>query len=72
MTIARSQQICVQDTPYDHIVSRCVRRFFLCGEDNLTERYFQGDELDDSSLRLVQKYAAEYRERLCSIYSYHP
>ncbi len=33
----------------------------------MCERYLQGDDLDDSSLRLVQKYAVEYRERLCSI-----
>jgi len=36
MTTARSEIINVNDTPYYHVMGRCVRRAFLCGEDRLT------------------------------------
>ncbi|WP_200177391.1 Rpn family recombination-promoting nuclease/putative transposase, partial [Ectothiorhodospira shaposhnikovii] len=37
----RCEQISLTDTPYYHIISRCVRRTFLCGQDHATGRTFE-------------------------------
>jgi len=41
MTQSRHSQVSLSDTPYDHWISRGVRRAYLCGEDKYTEKFFE-------------------------------
>jgi REP element-mobilizing transposase RayT len=41
MTTARRNLISIADTPYYHVVSRCVRRAFLAGFDRFTNTCFE-------------------------------
>lgn len=41
MTMPRSTLVSLSDTPWYHIVSRCVRRAYLCGQDHVSGQSFE-------------------------------
>ena len=41
MTRPRSSLISLADTPWYHVVNRCVRRAFLCGHDAVSGQSFE-------------------------------
>jgi len=41
MTMPRYSQLSLEDTPWYHCVSRCVRRAYLCGVDSVTDQSYE-------------------------------
>ena len=79
MTRARKKLIDLASTSYYHLISRCVRRAFLCGDDKYTgknfdhrrewlvDRHLKGEQLDKPSLLFFNEIIAKWRERLYDI-----
>ncbi len=61
MPTARSALISLEDTPYYHCVSRCVRRAFLCGEDKVSGVSYEHRRqwVEDRLHLLVEVFAIE-------------
>ena len=65
----RNQQISLCDTSYYHCVCRCVRRAFLCGEDNQTGKSYdhRRNWVEDRLLALAKVFAID----VCAFVAMH-
>ena len=48
MTMPRYAQLSLVETPWYHVVSRCVRRAYLCGVDHITGQSYTSHGQDVS------------------------
>jgi hypothetical protein len=64
MTRARYQQVSLQDTPYYHCISRCVRRAYLCGDDAVSGKNF--DHRKQWLVTRIKKLAAHFSVEICA------
>lgn len=64
MTRARYQQVSIQDTPYYHCISRCVRRAYLCGDDAVSGKNF--DHRKQWLVARIKQLAAQFSIDICA------
>ncbi len=64
MTRARYQQISLDDTPYYHCISRCVRRAYLCGDDPVSGQNF--DHRKQWLVARIKQLSAEFAIDVCA------
>ena len=54
----------MQDTPYYHCISRCVRRAYLCGDDAVTGKNF--DHRKQWLVTRIKQLAAQFSVEICA------
>ncbi|SHO54640.1 transposase [Vibrio quintilis] len=61
MTTPRAQKVSLELTPYYHCISRCVRRSYLCGEDEISGRSYEHRRqwVEDRILELAKVYCID-------------
>jgi REP element-mobilizing transposase RayT len=64
VTRARNQQISLDETPYYHCISRCVRRAYLCGDDPVTGRNF--DHRKQWLVTRIKQLSAQFAVDVCA------
>ena len=64
MTLARTQLISIEDTPYYHVVTRCVRRAFLAGYDKTSKTDF--GHRRDWIVKRMMKLSGIFSINICS------
>lgn len=64
MTRARYQQVSLDDTPYYHCISRCVRRAYLCGEDPVSGQNF--DHRKQWLVTRIKELSANFAIDICA------
>ena len=73
MTQARETIVSINDTPYYHSVSRCVRRAFLCGKDNYSGQDYEHRRqwLEDKLHRTTEAFAIKLCDYAVMSNHYH-
>jgi REP element-mobilizing transposase RayT len=64
VTRARYQQVSLDDTPYYHCISRCVRRAYLCGDDPVSGQNF--DHRKQWLVTRIKQLASQFSIDVCA------